>query len=356
MYLSNYVFWFVSFWDDQDQDQSQNQDQDQDQDDDHEDDQDQEWQEAAREAEESDPDFHKMHKLNYRAFDLEGEVLECPWVCGGCLRRSTSCGCPEGFPAWLDSDVGQARQSLLGRYNCRAGPAQCGFCRRGPGHLILLGEWARDVQAIRDGKPLPSSQAALLPDKASGALMGERASNTDRLAPARAARAANALLRRQREAQQQLRRGGGGGGMLDEGPMEDEDGGADGDLYARDYRFRGGGTRKRGRRDLYDDTVVAPAPSRPRGPGRPRLSERRGVPLGGGGGGGGGGNVYGGEMRPSWSSTVEVRLGFTGRRFVRLKLDNCPCPEADTSTSTATQQVLLFALRPLLLPLRVQLF
>lgn len=263
-----------------------------------------------------------MHKLNYRALDFEGEVLECPWVCGGCLRRSTSCGCPEGFPAWLDSDVGQARQSLLGRYNCRAGPAECGFCRRGPGHLILLGEWARDVQAIRDGKPPPSSQAALLPEKVLG---GERAAMTDRLAPARAARAANALLRRQRE--QQLRRGG----MLDEAAtaaMEDgEDGGADEDLYARDYRFRGGGARKRGRRDLYDDTVVAPPPgtSRPRGPGRPRLSERRGgVPLGGGGGGAG--SVYGGEMRPSWSSTVEVRLGFTGRRFVRLKLDNCPCP------------------------------
>lgn len=283
-----------------------------------------------------------MHKLNYRALDFEGEVLECPWVCRGCLRRSTSCGCPEGFPAWLDSDVGQARQSLLGRYNCRAGPAECGFCRRGPGHLILLGEWARDVQAIRDGKPPPSSQATVLPEKAAGALMGgERAAIPDRLAPARAARAANALLRRQRE--QQLRRGGGGGGgrMLDEDAMGDEDGGADGDLYARDYRFRGGGTRKRGRRDLYDDTVVAPppGPSRPRGPGRPRLSERRVVPLGGSGSGGV--NGYGGEMRPSWSSTVEVRLGFTGRRFVRLKLDNCPRPEKTgaSATTAATRQV-----------------
>lgn len=320
------------FWVSQD---DQGQGQDQDQDDDQEDDQ--EWQEANQEAEEADPDFHKMHKLNYRALDFEGEILECPWLCEGCLRRSTSCGCPEGFPAWLDSDVGQARQSLLGRYNCRAGPAQCGFCRRGPGHLILLGEWARDVQAIRDGKPPPSSQAALLPDKAPGTLMGERASIPDRLAPARAARAANALLRRQRE--QQLRRGGGGGGMVDEGAataMEDEDGGTDGDLYARDYRFRGGGARKRGRRDLYDDTVVAPPPSpaRPRGPGRPRLAERRGIPLGGGGGGSG--NVYGGEMKPSWSSTVEIRLGFTGKRFVRLKLDNCPCPETG---GAATQRV-----------------
>lgn len=38
------------------------------------------------------------------------------------------------------------RRGLPSRYNCRAGAAECSFCRRGPGHLILLGEWARDVQ------------------------------------------------------------------------------------------------------------------------------------------------------------------------------------------------------------------
>ncbi|CAN0556144.1 unnamed protein product, partial [Ectocarpus sp. 12 AP-2014] len=182
------------------------------------------------------------------------EILECPWVCRGCLRRSTSCGCPEGFPAWLDSDVGQARQSLFRRYNCRAGAAGCSFCRRGPGHLILLGEWARDVQAISEGIPPPSSRALLqtTPQERMGVL-GDRTAIPDRLAPARAARAANALLRRQREQRQREMMEEGGG-------MEDEDGGgAEGDQYARDYRLRVGGTRKRGRRDLYDDASAAAA-------------------------------------------------------------------------------------------------
>lgn len=93
-------------------------------------------------------------RLNYRSLDFEAEVLECPWECRGCLRRSTSCGCPEGFPAWLDSDVGQARQAQLGRYTCLAGPSVCSFCKRGPGHLILLGEWARDMQVWEETRCL----------------------------------------------------------------------------------------------------------------------------------------------------------------------------------------------------------
>ena len=36
--------------------------------------------------------------------------------------------------------------SLSVRYKCLPGAAQCSFCRRGPGHLILLGEWARYTQ------------------------------------------------------------------------------------------------------------------------------------------------------------------------------------------------------------------
>lgn len=37
--------------------------------------------------------------------------------------------------------------------------------------------------------------------------------------------------------------------------------------------------------------------------------------------------------RSAWTGPVEVRLAFTGRHFVRLKLDNCP---ADISSSVST--------------------
>ncbi|CAN0365739.1 unnamed protein product [Discosporangium mesarthrocarpum] len=85
-------------------------------------------------------------RYNWRAMDIDFEVLECPWQCPGCQRRSTCCGCPEGFPAWLDSDSGQSRQDQLSsRYSCYD-PGRCSFCRRGPGHLVLLAEWARDFQ------------------------------------------------------------------------------------------------------------------------------------------------------------------------------------------------------------------
>ena len=52
-----------------------------------------------------------------------------------------------------------------------------------------------------------------------------------------------------------------------------------------------------------------------------------GAPLGGRGGGNPGVGVGGSEGdrgEGRWSGSVEVRLAFTGRRFVRLKLDNCP--------------------------------
>lgn len=122
------------------------------------------------------------------------------------------------------------------------------------------------------------------------------------------------------------------------------------DLYSRGYRFRVGGPRKRGRRDGLDDdgpparevgtgrsgtirgTVRAPG----RGPGRPRLGVAGGGDvLARGSGSAGGGGMSGGTSggialdagdrgESAWSGDVEVRLAFTGRRFMRLRLDNCP--------------------------------
>lgn len=47
------------------------------------------------------------------------------------------------------------------RYNCLGTSHDCAFCRRGPGHLILLAEWAREVQVEKNTPPPPPPRHTL---------------------------------------------------------------------------------------------------------------------------------------------------------------------------------------------------
>lgn len=125
-----------------------------------------------------------------------------------------------------------------------------------------------------------------------------------------------------------------------------------GDLYARGYRSRGV-PRKRGRRDQDEDVGTAGNASAqmnsaqttsngrsgPRGGGRPRPSVAGTGSAAGGGRLGGSGALDGDRASQSWSGTVEVRLAFTGRRFLRLRLDNYPQDKSERRPAAAKPEV-----------------
>lgn len=119
-------------------------------------------------------------------------------------------------------------------------------------------------------------------------------------------------------------------------------------MYARGYRSRGV-PRKRGRRDQDEDVGTASNASAQmnsvhstsngrsgsRGGGRPRPSVAGMGSAAGGGRLGGSGALDGDRASQSLSGTVEVRLAFTGRRYLRLRLDNHPRDKSEHRPTTA---------------------
>lgn len=122
-------------------------------------------------------------------------------------------------------------------------------------------------------------------------------------------------------------------------------------MYARGYRSRGI-PRKRGRRDMDDDVGTAGNPSvhmnsahttsngrsGSRGGGRPRPSV---AGMASAAGGGGGGALDGDRASQSLSGTVEVRLSFTGRRYLRLRLDNYPRDTSERGPTAVKPEIIV---------------